>query len=174
VKFPGVYFALGQGRGFSRENSLERRLIPLRLLTIIRASFGQGKPLIDIDRRDRMKALQWVGFQAVAVLVLAIAGLFVHVQIALSLLMGGAIGVTGNSWLAFVAFGPSGTRPAKEILASFYLGGIGKFLIVMILFIVAFRQIAFLREAQNALMMFLAFFISQLVIVLAPRLLKQG
>jgi len=128
--------------------------------------------LIDIDRRDRANAFRLVGFQTASAMIVAAAGLVVQPHIALSLAIGGMIGVAGSTWLTFVAFRPSGTRPAKEILVSFYLGEIGKFLIVMILFIVAFKQIAFLREAQNALMMFLAFFISQLVIVLAPRLLK--
>jgi len=130
--------------------------------------------LIDIDRRDRAKAFYLVGFQAMSVIAISMVGLIFAQQIAVSLLIGGMIGVAGSAWLAFIAFRPSGTRSAKEILVSFYLGEIGKFLIVMILFIVAFKLLALLRESRNALMLFLGFFSSQLVIVFAPRLLKQG
>jgi F0F1-type ATP synthase assembly protein I len=115
-----------------------------------------------------------VGLQAISAVVLALIGLVFHPHIAEALLAGGMIGVAGSAWVAFVVFRPSGIHPAKEILVSFYLGEIGKFLIVTTLFIVAFRQAVFLRESRNALMLFLAFFSSQLVIIFTPRLLKQG
>jgi len=132
------------------------------------------KPLIDIDRRDRAKAFRLVAFQAVMAVAIALMGLLAQPQIAIALLVGGAIGTAGGAWLAFVAFRPSGVRPAKEILTSFYIGEIGKILIVMIFFVLAFRQIVFLRESRNALMMFFGFFINQLAIVVAPLLVNRA
>jgi ATP synthase protein I len=130
--------------------------------------------LIEIDKQDRIRAFRLVGFQALVVVAIALSGLVAQRQIALSLLAGGAIGLAGSAWLALLAFRPSATRPAKEILASFYIGEIGRFLIVMVLFILAFKQLAWLAEPRNALMLFLAFIASQLAIAVAPQLVNKA
>ena len=130
-----------------------------------------GLALVDIDKQNRIKALRLVGIQLLVVMILALSGLVVRWQVATSLLAGGLIGVVGSAWLAWFAFRPSALRPAKEILASFYIGEIGRFLIVMVLFVLAFRQVAVLAEPRNALMLFLAFVASQVVIAIASHLI---
>jgi ATP synthase protein I len=130
--------------------------------------------LVEIDKKDRIRVLRLVGFQILAVATLALAGLVVQWQMALSLLIGGVIGVAGSAWLALLAFRQSATRPAKEILAAFYIGEIGRFLIVTVLFALAFKQLALLADPRNALMLILAFIVSQVVIAIAPRLVSRA
>jgi ATP synthase protein I len=127
--------------------------------------------MLDIDRRDRWTAFRLVGVQAMTVVVLAGAGRFFGVEQMLALLIGGMIGVAGSAWLAFFAFRPSGTRSAKVILVSFYLGEIGKVLILASLFIVVFRHFDWLREPQRALLVFVGFLAGQFASLLVPRLL---
>ncbi len=129
-------------------------------------------PTINVDKRDRRYAFLLVGTQGLVTIVISVLGWIHSRDAAISLLIGGGICTLGSGWLAFVGFRPSATRPAKEILASFYLGEIGKFLLVMILFILAFKKVAILKEPHNALLMFLAFIVVQSVVWLAPQLIK--
>jgi len=129
---------------------------------------------VKIDSDDRLRALRLVAFQAAMAVVIALAGwMFSRWQIAVALAVGGAVGVAGSAWLAVAAFSRSGTRPAKEVLASFYIGETGRLLVVVVLFVVAFRQLALLAEPINAMMMFLAFVASQVALAAAPLLVRE-
>ena len=127
--------------------------------------------MFDMDRRDRWTAFRLVGVQAIAVVAMAGAGRLFGVEQMLALFAGGMIGVIGSAWLAFFAFKPSGSQSAKTILVSFYLGEIGKMLILASLFIVVFRHFEWLREPQRALLVFVGFLTGQFSSLLAPRLL---
>jgi ATP synthase protein I len=126
---------------------------------------------VNVDLRDRKNAFLLVAAQCAVSVALALCGWLYSADAAISLLTGGMICTVGSAWMAFVGFRKSATRPAKEILVSFYIGEIGKFLFVMILFIVAFRKLPLLRAPDNALMFFLAFILVQMVMWFAPRLL---
>jgi ATP synthase protein I len=118
--------------------------------------------------KGREFALQAVLAQLCFTLTLSAAGLAVNNQIALSLLCGGIISVAANSWLVLMAFRPPLGAPAQKILASFYVGGLGKFIITALLFLLAFKQFVFLKNASYAAVMILAYVIVQAVAWIYP------
>lgn len=118
--------------------------------------------------KGREFALQAVLTQLCLTLALSAVGLAVNNQIAISLLCGGIISATANGWLALMVFHPRLGVPAQKILASFYVGELGKFIITAVLFLVAFKQIAFLKNASYAALMILAYVIVQAVAWIYP------
>ena len=132
-------------------------------------------PLLDIDKRDRNNAFRLVFVQALSTLLMAATALLTGFgeASAVSLATGGAISTLGSCWFAFVAYRTSAKDGAKRILFSFYAGEVSKIFLVMVMFVVAFKEVAVLKESQNALLMFLGFFITQAMVLLAPYLFKR-
>lgn len=93
--------------------------------------------------KGRGLALRTVATQMVLTLVVAAAALAISVPIAVSILIGGIIGVTANLWLALVVFRPRLGAPPQKMLAAFYTGELGKFVITALMFLLAFKQIGF-------------------------------
>lgn len=118
--------------------------------------------------KGRDFALQAVLAQLCFTLVLGAAGLAANNQIAISLLCGGIISAAANGWLVLMAFRPPLGTPAQKILASFYVGALGKFIITALLFLLAFNQFAFLSDAFHAAVMILAYVIVQAVAWIYP------
>lgn len=123
--------------------------------------------------KGRDFALQTVAVQLVTTLALGALGLAVEKQIAISLFVGGIICVTANLWLALVAFRPQLGAPPQKMLAAFYTGELGKFVITALMFLLAFKQIGFLKEAAYAATMILAYVIIQVVSWINPLVRRQ-
>ncbi len=118
--------------------------------------------------KGRGFALQTVAAQLVVTLVAAATALVISYPIAISIFMGGIIGVTANLWLALVAFRPQLGAPPQKMLAAFYTGELGKFVITALMFLLAFKQIGFLKEAAYAATMILAYVMIQVVAWINP------
>ncbi|WP_049631335.1 ATP synthase subunit I [Cellvibrio sp. pealriver] len=113
--------------------------------------------------KGRDIALQTVAAQLVLTLVAAATALAINDSVAISILIGGIIGVTANLWLALIAFRPALGAPTQRMLAAFYMGEFGKFIITAVLFLLAFKQIGFLKEAAYAATMIMAYVIVQVI-----------
>ncbi len=118
--------------------------------------------------KGRGFALQTVAAQLLATLTLSALALAINNQIAISLFAGGIICVTANLWLALVAFRPALGAPPQKILAAFYVGELGKFVITALLFLLAFKKIALLTHAPYAATMILAYVLVQAIAWLYP------
>lgn len=113
-------------------------------------------------------ALKIVIAQFVVTVVIGAAGLVINQQIAIALFTGGIICVAANLWLALVAFRPPLGASPQKILAAFYVGELGKFVITALLFLLAFKQIALLIHAPYAATMILAYVLVQAIAWLYP------
>lgn len=113
-------------------------------------------------------ALQTVTIQLLTTGVISALGFAISKQIAISLFAGGIICATANLWLALVAFRPPLGAPTQRILAAFYVGELGKFVITALLFLLAFKKIALLKHAPYAATMILAYVLVQAIAWLYP------
>ena len=113
------------------------------------------------EPRGRAFALQIVAAQVVVSCVLALSGLVFSTQVAIVILTGGMICSLANLWLAIVAFRPGLGKPPGQMLAAFYIGEIGKFVITGILFLVIFKYVALVRQPTYALLIFLTYALVQ-------------
>lgn len=118
--------------------------------------------------KGRDFALQTVTAQLLATLAISSLALAINTQVAISLFAGGIICVTANLWLALVAFRPALGAPTQKILAAFYVGELGKFVITALLFLLAFKKIALLTHAPYAATMILAYVLVQAIAWLYP------
>lgn len=118
--------------------------------------------------KGRGFALQTVAAQLLVTLAISALALAINTQVAISLFAGGIICVTANLWLALVAFRPALGAPTQKILAAFYVGELGKFVITALLFLLAFKQIALLKNAPYAATMILAYVLVQAIAWLYP------
>ncbi len=118
--------------------------------------------------KGRGLALRTVAAQLVLTLVAAATGLAISHPIAVSIFIGGIIGVTANLWLALVVFRPQLGAPPQKMLAAFYTGELGKFVITALMFLLAFKLIGFLKEAAYAATMILAYVMIQVLAWIYP------
>lgn len=114
-----------------------------------------------IEPKGRAFALQIVAAQVVVSCVFALIGLVFSNQVAIVILYGGMICSLANFWLAIVAFRPALGKPPGEMLAAFYVGEIGKFVITGLLFLVVFKYVALVRQPTYALLIFLTYALVQ-------------
>jgi ATP synthase protein I len=113
------------------------------------------------EPKGRAFALRIVTAQVVVTCVLSLLGLALSTQSAIVILSGGMICSLANLWLAIVAFRPALGRPPGEMLAAFYVGEIGKFVITVLLFLIAFKKFTLFKQPNNALLIFLAYALVQ-------------
>ena len=114
------------------------------------------------EPKGRVFALQIVTAQFVVTALLSLFGFLIarneiSNQVAIAILYGGMICSLANLWLAIVAFRPALGKPPGEMLAAFYVGEIGKFIITAVLFLIAFKKTALLKQPPYALLMFAAY-----------------
>ena len=114
-----------------------------------------------------------VGTQALVSLLIPAIVLFAGgKEAALAALAGGWIAVLANLYFAIQAFRFSGARAARDMVRAFYRGEAGKFVIVMLLFIAAFKLLPGVRE--SAAYLFSAFFVVYGIALLAPLFLRRN
>ncbi len=106
----------------------------------------------------RYLAVYLVGSQALAsILVPVVVLVAVDKNAALSALVGAWIATLANLYFALQAFRYSGARSSRQMVRAFYRGESGKFVIVMLLFIAAFKLLP--GVGDNAAYLFSAFFV---------------
>ncbi|RYY77290.1 MAG: hypothetical protein EOO52_07400 [Gammaproteobacteria bacterium] len=113
------------------------------------------------EPKGRAYAFQIVAAQVVVSFVFALVGLVFSNQVAIVILTGGMICSLANCWLAIVAFRPGLGKPPGEMLAAFYVGEIGKFVITGLLFLVVFKNVALARQPAYALLIFVTYALVQ-------------
>ena len=118
--------------------------------------------------KGRGLVLQTVAVQLLATLVISALAILGDRNIAISMFAGGIICVTANLWLALVAFRPPLGASPQKILAAFYVGELGKFVITALLFLLVFKQIALFQHATYAASMILAYVVVQAIAWLYP------
>lgn len=126
-----------------------------------------------ITQRGRALARKVVLIQALTCVLLTLLALLKSSEVALSMLVGGGISVVAHLYFALKAFRYAGARVAQQIVSSFYAGEVGKFVIVFAGFALAFNFVDSLKEPQNALMMFSAFFLVHSVAWFTPLIIKD-
>ena len=89
--------------------------------------------------KGRDYALKLVAAQFALSLLMGAVGSAVTQKVGLSLMIGGAISVAANTWMALVAFRPQLSAPVAKMLIAFYLGEMGKFVVTALLFLLAFK-----------------------------------
>jgi len=122
--------------------------------------------------RGRAFALQLVAAQFSIALLVGAAGFIHNHQFAISLFVGGMICVLANLWLALVVFRPALGEPVGKMLSAFYVGEIGKFVITALLFLIAFKKLALLKDTDHALLLLLGYVLNQSVVWIFPLLKK--
>lgn len=122
--------------------------------------------------KGRGYALQLVAIQFSIALLVGAAGFMHSNQVAISLFIGGMICVLANLWLALVVFRPALGEPVDKMLAAFYVGEIGKFVITALLFLLAFKKAVLLKDPVHALSLLLGYVFIQSVVWLYPLLKK--
>lgn len=119
-----------------------------------------------IQGRSRIK--WFLGLQGVIVAVLAfVLGVFVSLAAAMSALLGGLVCILPTAFFARQVFRHSGAQAAKQIVQAMYLGEALKILISVVLFTLIFIYVDIVP-----LPFFGAFILAQLVVWLAPLVLK--
>lgn len=121
-----------------------------------------------VEPRGRAFALEIVAAQVVFSLGLSLLGLAFSKQVAIVILSGGMICSLANLWLAIVAFRPALGKPLGEMLAAFYVAEIGKFVIVALLFVIAFKKTALLKQPPYVLLMLVSYVIAQCMAFIYP------
>ena len=137
---------------------------------------SRAKPYC-VETRSCVFVLQIVAAQVVGSCVLSLVALMFSSQVAIAILVGGVICTLANLWLAIAAFRPGLGKPPGEMLAAFYVGEIGKFVVTALLFLVAFTQFPLFKQPIYALLIFIAYALVQSMAWVYPlarsRLLKN-
>ncbi|MDX1692792.1 MAG: ATP synthase subunit I [Ketobacteraceae bacterium] len=103
---------------------------------------------------DRHLAIYMVGTQAALAITIPLVTLFlVSKTVALAALSGGWIATIANGYFAIQAFRFSGASASSQMIRAMYRGEAGKFVIVAVLFVAAFRYMESAREHALALIM---------------------
>lgn len=119
-------------------------------------------------------AFSFIGVQLVICL-LVVVGTFVVFdrKMAEAALVGCMINVIASGYFAIVSLKlPKNASPGM-ILARFYVGEVGKFVIVAVCFGWVFKFLPELIQGRQAIILFVAFLIAQVAFVVAPLLLKK-
>lgn len=120
------------------------------------------------NKRDRLAVVRLLGFQAALVAAAGLLGLVIDTPAALSLILGGGIGLLGNSWMALVVFRPASAPAPERLVWGLYVGEAAKFLFVMAFFAIAFKAVGILAEPRNAMLLFVSFVVNQMTVWLWP------
>ena len=126
------------------------------------------------DKSGTKLALGFIGVQ-LAICLLVVVGTFVVFdrKMAEAALVGCMINVVASGYFALVSLKlPSNASPGM-ILARFYVGEVGKFVIVAVCFAWVFKFLPELIQGRQAIILFVAFLIAQVAFVVAPLVLKE-
>lgn len=109
---------------------------------------------------DRRLAVYTISIQAITATVLSLLTLWIADQgVAIAALTGGWIATVANSYFAIQTFRYTGATAGTKMVYAIYRGEAGKFVIVAVLFVAAFRYMDSARE--HGLSLILAFAVVQ-------------
>ena len=126
------------------------------------------------DKSGRILALGFIGVQLAISLFFVVSTLVVFDRkMAEAALVGCMINVIGSGYFAIVSLKlPKDASPGM-ILARFYIGEVGKFVIVAICFGWVFKFLPELIQGRHAIILFVAFLIAHVAFIVAPLVLKK-
>jgi ATP synthase protein I len=105
----------------------------------------------------RNVAFSYIYIQTLVILILSVSLYFLGNKIvAFSFLWGGAICIIPNIYFAHKLFAQTGAAAARNIVASFYVSEVIKFIITIILFFIAFKYLN-----TNKLALFIGYIVAQ-------------
>lgn len=105
----------------------------------------------------RSLAFSYVYIQAIVIICITLSlYLFGKQLIAFSFFWGGLICILPNLYFAHKLFSKTGAQAARQIIASFYISEVVKFIITVLLFIVAFKYLHI-----NKLALFIGYIVAQ-------------
>ena len=119
-------------------------------------------------------AFSFIGVQLAICLLLVVSTLLVFDRaMAEAALAGCLINLVASGYFAVVSLKlPKNASPGM-ILARFYVGEVGKFVIVAVCFGWVFKYLPELVQGRYAIILFVAFLIAQLAFIIAPLVLKE-
>ena len=119
-------------------------------------------------------AFSFIGVQFAICLLLVVSTLLVFDRaMAEAALAGCLINLVASGYFAVVSLKlPKNASPGM-ILARFYVGEVGKFVIVAVCFGWVFKYLPELVQGRYAIILFVAFLIAQLAFIIAPLVLKE-
>lgn len=110
----------------------------------------------NILSKIRSLAFAYIYVQALVIFIITCLLFFWSTLLAFSFFWGGIICILPNAYLAHKLFAKTGANAARQIVTSFYLGETVKFIITIILFIIAFKYFN-----VNKLAVFIGYIIAQ-------------
>ena len=128
-----------------------------------------------LNKKNGMKlAIDFILVQiAISAIVAVLAFMVFGGKMAVSAFVGCAINIIASGYFAVVSLKlPKNASPGM-ILARFYIGEVGKFVIVAVCFGGVFKYLPELIQGRHAIILFAAFLIAQLAYVVAPLLLEE-
>ena len=119
-------------------------------------------------------AFSFIGVQLIICLLVVVSTFVVFDRrMAEAALVGCMINVVASGYFAIVSLKlPKNASPGM-ILARFYVGEVGKFVIVAVCFGWVFKFLPELVQGRHAIILFVAFLIAQVAFVVAPMVLKK-
>lgn len=126
------------------------------------------------DKTGSKLAFGFIGVQLAISLLVVVSTLMVFDRrMAEAALVGCMINVIASGYFAIVSLKlPKNASPGM-ILARFYVGEVGKFVIVAVCFGWVFKFLPELIQGRHAIILFVAFLIAQVAFVVAPLVLKE-
>lgn len=126
------------------------------------------------DKNGMKLAFRFIGVQLAICLLVVIGTLLVFDRkMAEAALVGCMINVVASGYFAIVSLKlPKNASPGM-ILARFYVGEVGKFVIVAMCFGWVFKFLPELIQGRQAIILFVAFLIAQVAFVVAPLVLEK-
>lgn len=109
------------------------------------------------EPRGRTFALEVVAAQVIVTGILSLLGFLFSSQVSVAILWGGMICSITNIWFVIVAFRPRLGKPIGMMLAAFYMGEIGKFILTALLFLIAFKKVTLFKQSSYALILLLSY-----------------
>lgn len=126
------------------------------------------------DKDGSKLAFGFIGVQLAISLVVVLSTFVVFDRsMAEAALVGCMINVIATSYFAIVTLKLPKSASPGMILARFYVGEVGKFVIVAVCFGWVFKFLPELIQGRHAIILFVAFLIAQVAFVVAPLVLKK-
>ncbi len=105
-------------------------------------------------RRDRKLAYRLIVLQLVlSALLIGVAAVYDTTAVA-AVAVGGLTSTAANGFYVWMALKAAIAAPAAEVARNFYIGAVGKFLVVVVSLAVAFSVLDTLGDTRNALVLF--------------------
>ncbi len=126
------------------------------------------------DKSGSKLAFGFIGVQlAICLLVVISTYVVFDRKMAEAALVGCMINVIASGYFAIVSLKLPKSASPGMILARFYVGEVGKFVIVAVCFGWVFKFLPEMIEGRHAIILFVAFLIAQVAFVVAPLVLKE-